>query len=172
MKRLILLFLCISCCLTCFGYENGTVIKAGHISEITGALSTDYAIKVTLDKDDRVNEKFVDLQIKSSNEQQFLTFGEENSDSFVISLPKKDYWYNLTYLISQSNGISDGENYKKYEEFGSRVYLFKTQNDVELTFRVVAGQTKTNEETGEEILVLGEAISDEVVLKLKKAENK
>lgn len=172
MKRFFLIFLCLSCCFMLFGCENGTLVRAGHISEITGALSTDYAIKVTLDDDDRVNEKYVDLQIKSSQEQQFLTFSEENATSYVIFLPKKDYWYNLTYLISQTNGVPDGENYKKYQDFGNRVYMFKTQNDVELTFRVVAGQTKTNEETQEEILVLGEAISDEVTVKLKKAENK
>ena len=172
MRRMIVLFLCISFCFILIGCENTTTVKSGHISEITGALSADYAIKVTLDNDDRVKEKYVDLQIKSSNENQFLTFGEENANTLIISLPKKDYWYNLTYLITQSNGISNDENYKKYEDFGNRVYMFKTQNDVELTFRVVAGQTKTNNETGEEILVLAESISDEVVLKLKKAEKK
>ena len=102
--------------------------------------------------------------------KQILTFGEENSESYVIFVPKKDYWYNLTYLISQANGISDGENYKKYEDFGSRVFMFKAQNDLDLTFRVVAGQTKTNKETKEEILVLGEAISEEVTVKMKKSE--
>lgn len=172
MKRFFVMFLCLSCCFVLFACENTTLVRAGHISEITGALSTDYAIKVTLDDDERVNEKYVDLQIKSSEAQQFLTFGEENASSYVIFLPKKDYWYNLTYLITQTNGISDGENYKKYEDFGNRVYMFKAQNDVELTFRVVAGQTKTNEETKEEILVLGEAISEEVSVKLKKAESK
>lgn len=172
MKRFFVMLLCLSCCFVLFACENATLVRAGHISEITGALSTDYAIKVTLDKDDRVDEKYVDLQIKSSEDEQILTFGEENSESYVIFVPKKDYWYNLTYLISQANGISDGESYKKYEDFGSRVFMFKAQNDVDLTFRVVAGQTKTNKETKEEILVLGEAISEEVTVKMKKSEKK
>lgn len=172
MKKILIMFCCLSIIFLGTACQSETEVRAGHIAEITGALSTDYAIKVTLDKDDRVDEKYVDLQIKSSEDEQILTFGEENSESYVIFVPKKDYWYNLTYLISQANGISDGESYKKYEDFGSRVFMFKAQNDVDLTFRVVAGQTKTNKETKEEILVLGEAISEEVTVKMKKSEKK
>ncbi len=171
MKKIVLLFVCVCLCLTMFGCDDKTEVLAGHISEITGALSTDYAIKVSLDDDDRVNKNYVDVQIKSSEAEQMLTFGEENGDAFVIFLPKSDYWYNLTYLISQTNGSSGQENYKKYEDFGAaRVFMFESNNDVALTFRVVVGQTKTNEETGEEILVLSEPISDEVKIDVKKAE--
>ncbi len=172
MKRFFLISLCLCFCLILIGCESETAVKAGHISEITGALSTDYAIKVTLDDDKRVDEKYVDLQIKSTEEEQLLSFGEENGDAFVLFIPKKDYWYNLTYLISQTNGSSGQENYKKYEDFGNRVYIFTSQNDVDLTFRVVVGETKINEESKEEILVLSEPISDEVVVKVKKHEEK
>ena len=50
------------------------------------------------------------------------------------------------------------------------MYIFTSENDVELTFRVVAGQIKTNEQTKEQILVLSEDISDETVIKVKKFE--
>lgn len=172
MKKFFLMFLCVCLSFTLIGCESETAVRAGHISEITGALSTEYAIKVTLDDDDRVNEKFVDIQVRASEPEQILTFNEENHDPFAIFLPKNDYWYNLTYLISQSNGTQEKEKYKSYEDFGTRVFMFSSQNDVKLTFRVVVGQTKTNDETQEEILVLSEPISEEVEVRVKKAEKK
>lgn len=167
MKKFVLIILCVCFCFMAVGCESETNVNAAHISEITGALSTSYGIKVTLDDDDRVNDKFVDLQIKSNNEEQLLKFGEEMGDTFTICLPKSDYWYNLTYLISKSNGASGEAGYQKYENFGSKVYNFTAPNDVVLTFRVVAGQTKINELTKEEILVLSEEISKEVSVKVK-----
>ncbi len=172
MKRFIVGAICICLGFALLGCDTETAVKAGHISEITGALSTDYAIKVVLDDDKRVNEKFVDLQIKSSKAEQLLSFGEENCDAYAIFLPKEDYWYNLTYLITQTNGLADAENYQSYDDFGTKVFNFKANNDVDLTFRVVVGQTKTNEETQEEILVLSEPISDEVSVKVKKQKDK
>ena len=165
MKKILSIILCV--CFLLVGCETGTAVRAGHISEITGALSTNYAIKVVLDNDDRVSEKYVDLQLKSSKANQTLTFGEEMEDPFTICLPKEDYWYNLTYLISQTNGATGKESYQGYEEFGNRIFMFTSQNDVKLTFRVVVGDKKTNSETGEEILVLSESISEEVVVDVK-----
>lgn len=170
MRKIISVILCVCFCFLLCGCENETQIKSAHISEITGALSTDYAIKVTLDNDARVNDKYVDLQIKSSKEEQLVTFGEEMEEQFVICFPKSDYWYNLTYLISKTNGVQGEAGYKSYEDFGSRVFLFSADNDVDLTFRVVAGETKRNEETQEEILVLSEDISKEVKVSVKKHE--
>ena len=167
MKKIVLIILCVCFCFMA-GCENETQLRTAHISEITGALSTDYGIKVTLDNDERMQDKFVDLQIKSSKEEQILHFGQEMEDSFVICLPRSDYWYNLTYLIDKTNGAQSESGYLSYEDFGSRVFLFYADNDVELTFRVVAGQTKTNQDTGEKILVLSEDISQEVKVDVKK----
>lgn len=167
MKKFVLVFLCLCFCFLTVGCESETRILSGHISEITGARSTEYAIKVTLDDDDRVNEKYVDLQIKSDKENQFLKFGQELGDNHVVCLEKKDYWYNVTYLISNSNGTHVEAGYTPYKDFGDRVYMFTSQNDVGLTFRVVAGQTKLNEQTKEEILVLSEEISEEVKVDVK-----
>jgi len=99
-----------------------------------------------------------------------LIFGEENADVMQLEIPKADYWYNLTYLIDNTNGVSAEGGYFAYEDFGNRMYIFTSENDVELTFRIVAGQIKTNNETGEQILVLSEEISDELEIKVKKFE--
>ncbi len=171
MKKIFVLVLCVCLCFL-VGCETETKILSAHISDITGALSTNYAIKVTLDNEERLKEKYVDVQIKSNLDNQVLKFGQELGDNHIIIIPKKDYWYNLTYLISNSNGISKDEGYIKYEEYGDRVFRFSSQNDVKLSFRVVAGQTKQNEQTKEEILVLSEEISEEVDIDVKKFEDK
>lgn len=174
MKRFRNIFLIILCVCFCFmvGCEAETKLRTAHISEITGALSTDYGIKVVLDKDDRVAGKFVDLQIKSSKTEQVLTFGEERGMQYSICLPKSEYWYNLTYLISKTNGVSDESGYQNYEDYGNKVFLFSADNDVNLTFRVVTGDVKKNTDSGEEILVLSEDISTEVTVAVKKHKNK
>lgn len=166
-RNLVLIILCVCFSFLSTGCENGTQMRIAHISEITSALSTDHAVRVVLDNDKRMEDKYVDVQIKSNKKDQILTFGEEMEESFRICLAKKDYWYNLNYLISKTNGASHEAGYKKYEDFGNKVYLFSAQNDVDITFRVVVGQIKTNQETKEEILVLSEEISDKVVVKVK-----
>ena len=171
MKKFLLIFLCVCFSFLCVGCETETQLRVATISDITSSRSTYYSIKVVLEEDDRVAERYVDLQIKSSKDGQILRFGEENGDAYTITLDEKDYWYNLTYLVSKTNGVGIEGNYEKYENFGNKIYNFTSQNDVTLTFRVVPGQEKTSEQTGEKILVLSEDISKEVKLKVKKVIN-
>lgn len=169
-KQMLLVFLSLCFCVLLVGCGDAPELEVAHISDITGALSTDYAIKVVLDDDDRVSEKYVGLQIKANKDETVLQFGEELGDDYTLCLPQKDYWYNLTYLISKTNGVGKEAGYLPYEEYGSRVFRFSAKEEVELTFRMVAGKPKENPENGEQILVLSEPISKEVKMKLKKAE--
>ncbi len=171
MKKFLFSVLCVCLCLLAVGCESQTKVKCAHIADITGALSTQYAIKVTLDDDDRVQDKYVGLQLKADKENLQLKFGEELGDDYTLVLKKVDYWYNLTYLISQTNGAGEEAGYLEYPEYGDRVFRFCADENCELTFRMVAGKPKKNQETGEEILVLSEPISDEVTVKMKKCEN-
>lgn len=171
MKKLFLIIICVCFCFMS-GCETETELRCAYISEMTGALSTDYAIKVVLDEDDRTQDKYVDLQIMSDKEEQILSFGQEGKESFSICLPKSNYWYNLTYLVSKTNGANAEGGYEKYEDFGNRIYLFSAQNDVELNFRIVVGDKKTNQDSGEEILVLSEPVSEEVKVSVKKHQEK
>lgn len=172
MKRALLIVLCVCFCFLAVGCENQTKVRCAYINDITGALNTRYSIKVILDEDDRVSDKYVDLQIKSNKEEQQLKFGIENGDAYTLTIPKKDYWYNLTYLISETNGTGVEAGYTLYEDFGNRVYNFSSNNDVDLTFRVVAGQVKKNTDTQENMLVLSEDISEEVTINVKKFNEK
>lgn len=168
MKKFFCGFLCVCLCFLMVGCESQTKLTCAHIADITGALSTQYAIKVTLDEDDRVQDKHVGLQIKANKENLKIKFGEELGDDYTLFLKKADYWYNLTYLISQTNGAGTEAGYLEYPEYGDRVFRFSADEDCKLTFRMVAGSPKKNEQTGEEILVLSEPISKEVEIKVKK----
>ncbi|MBE7075642.1 MAG: hypothetical protein E7375_01050 [Clostridiales bacterium] len=172
MKKFILIVWCVCFSFLLVGCSGETKIMSAHLSDSTGALSTKYAVKLVLDKDDRVNDKYVDVQVRSSKDEQILNFGVEAGDQYSIYLPKKDFWYNLTYLISKTNGTSVEAGYQKYEDYGNKIFNFCADNDVDLTFRVVAGQVKVNEKTQEEILVLSEGISKELKIEVKKCEEK
>ena len=76
MKKLMLIFLCVCFSLLAVGCESETQLRVATISQISSPLSTQYSIKVVLEQDDRVAERFVDLQIKSDKENQTLRFGE------------------------------------------------------------------------------------------------
>ena len=167
MKKFFVGILCVFFSVLLLACENETQLRVAHIGDNTAALSTDYSIKVTLDNDDRVKDKYVDLQLKTNNDGQILVFGDELSEKANLVFTKKDYWYNLTYLINQSHQDATEDGYKKYEEYGDKVFNFYTNQDCEVTFRIVAGKLKTNEDTHEQILLLTEDISDEINMKLK-----
>ena len=163
MKKCFVGFLCAIFCFV-LGCTSETELKIAHISEMTVGNGTNYSIKVVLDEDDRMEERYVDLQVKADKENQFIEIGQENSEHKTICFEKKDYWYNLTYLLSDE----DEEEYQTYKDYGAKIFNFTSKNDVKLTFRVVAGKVKQNETTGEKILVLGESISDDVTIDVKK----
>lgn len=170
MKKKIVMVLCVLfCCLLLVGCEKETMLRVAHISDNTAAKSANHSIKVVLEDDERVKEKFVDLQIKSGKPGQKLLIGEDRHDKTNVVLEKADFWYNLTYLLDKANGIDVKVEYSPYKEYGDKVFNFNVPNDVKLTFRVVAGNTKKDQESGDEILVLSEDISDEVIINAKKS---
>ena len=157
------------CCVCLVGCENETKLRVAHISDNTAARDTNYSIKVVLDDDDRVKEKYVDLQLKSSEEGQRILFCEDRKDQTYLFLERNDYWYNLTYLLNQANGVNANGQYLAYKDYGGKAYNFSVPNDVKLTFRVVAGNIQEDEKSGEKILVLSEDISQEVEINAKKS---
>lgn len=163
MKKIILIFLCVCFSFCLVGCESDSELRVAHITNATMAESTNYSIKVVLDQDERVEQKYVDLQIMVDRPEQVVLFAEENKDPSTLVFEKENYWYNLCYLTK-----GDGENdYQKYADFGTRVFNFSVQNDVKMKFRVVAGDIKQNSQTGEKILVLSEDISKIFTLNAK-----
>lgn len=163
--------LCLAMCLIvvgcCLGCESDG-LKCAYLTECTQSLSTDYAIKMILDKDKRVEDKYVELQIKSSTEGQKVTFGAENENKYVLNIEEKNNWYNLTTLISDANGLSNTEQYEKYVDKNNMLYTFYCSNDTTLTFRVVVGNVVENSDATGQILTSTEAISKELKVDVKK----
>lgn len=171
MKRLFSIVLILFICVTA-GCDNAQKLRVAHLSDATSGLSTNYAVKMILDKDERMKEKYVDLQIKSSTEGQKLTIQEEREDEFDIFLENKDKWYNLTVLIAKANGLAGHETYQKYVDKGNKTYIITSLNDTKITLRVVAGNVVENDAGTGQILTSIDDVSDELELEIKKSDLK
>lgn len=168
MKKILLCFLTFIL-LFSVGCDNQGLICA-HLSDATQGLSTNYAVRMVLDDETRVEEKYVELQIKSTIEGLKLNFGEEGEEKQEIVIDKADEWYNITVLQASANGMSGKETYEKYSEKGNMTYLFTTSDEAKLTFRVVIGEAIQNDDKTGYILTATECISNELKISVKKAE--
>lgn len=166
MKKLGLILLAIL--FVCVGCETQG-LRCAHLTNATQGLSTNYAIRMVLDEDERVKEKEVDLQIKSSNENQKILFGEEGMDKVELNFVKADEWYNLSYLMAQANGL-ENEKYETYQDKGNKAYLFTSLTDTKLTFRVVVGEAVLSDSGNGQVLTSSEPVSDELEIEVKKNE--
>lgn len=166
MKKLGLILLAIL--FVCVGCETQG-LRCAHLTNATQGLSTNYAIRMVLDEDERVKEKEVDLQIKSSNENQKILFGEEGMDKVELNFVKADEWYNLSYLMAQANGL-ENEEYETYQNKGNKTYLFTSLVDTKLTFRVVVGEAVLSDSGNGQVLTSSEPVSDELEIEVKKNE--
>ena len=166
MKKLGLILLAIL--FVCVGCETQG-LRCAHLTNATQGLSTNYAIRMVLDEDERVKEKEVDLQIKSSNENQKILFGEEGMDKVELNFVKADEWYNLSYLMAQANGLGN-EEYETYQDKGNKAYLFTSLTDTKLTFRVVVGEAVLSDSGNGQVLTSSEPVSDELEIEVKKNE--
>lgn len=166
MKKLGLILLAIL--FVCVGCETQG-LRCAHLTNATQGLSTNYAIRMVLDEDERVKEKEVDLQIKSSNENQKILFGEEGMDKVELNFVKADEWYNLSYLMAQANGL-ENEEYETYQDKGNKTYLFTSLVDTKLTFRVVVGEAVLSDSGIGQVLTSSEPVSDELEIEVKKNE--
>ena len=166
MKKLGLILLAIL--FVCVGCETQG-LRCAHLTNATQGLSTNYAIRMVLDEDERVKEKEVDLQIKSSNENQKILFGEEGMDKVELNFVKADEWYNLSYLMAQANGLGN-EEYETYQNKGNKTYLFTSLVDTKLTFRVVVGEAVLSDSGNGQVLTSSEPVSDELEIEVKKNE--
>ena len=146
-------------------------VMCAHLCDKTQGLSTNYAFNMVLDKDSRVEGKYVDLQIKCSDAGQIISFGKELEEKTSLYFEKADEWYNLTVLIANANGLSGYETYEKYEEKGNQIYLLNSSSDTKLSFRVVVGNVTENDAGTGQILTSTEIVSNIFELNVKKSEN-
>ena len=165
LKNIVALFL-LSFMFLFVGCEDSTMIKSAFISEATSAGSDEYVVRINFQTDSRLESESVDVLIKSDKPVN-LTFWEENQEELTLTFDKSDYWESLTHLVKLSKGEAGAEAFEKFAEVTNKSYIFKSEEPVNLTFRVIAGQVQDNGDGTGQILIGTDNISEEFVLKIK-----
>lgn len=164
-KNIVALFL-LSFMFLFVGCEDSTMIKSAFISEATSAGSDEYVLRINFQTDSRLESESVDVLIKSDKPVN-LTFWEENQEELTLTFDRSDYWESLTHLVTLSKGEAGRETFEKFAEVTNKSYIFKSEEPVNLTFRVIAGQVQDNSDDTGQILIGTDNISEEFVLKIK-----
>ena len=74
MKKVLLIALCVCFSFLCVACETQTQVRSAYVTDATTPLSTKHSVRVILEKDERVDEQYVDVQIKSSNENKIIYY--------------------------------------------------------------------------------------------------
>lgn len=161
------LFIIIGLSLFIFGCESTNDIRTAYFSNITSAVSSNNTIRVTLQSDKRVDEKFFDIQVRS-NEEVSLQVYEENGTPINIFFDDTK-WKSLTSLMLEGQGKAGTETFKKYSDVQSQTYIFVSSQEAELTFRLVVGEVEENASGKGYILSNSKDVSKEFKIRLKKS---
>ena len=149
-----------------FACENSTQLRCATISEITSSGSDNYAVRINYLKDNRLKEKYTDVQIKCDKVCQ-LIFWEENQEKITLNIDDFDEWFSLTSLIFQANDREGEETFEKFTDATGKTYLFNYDGTLQITLRVVAGDIEDNSAGTGKILVGSEPISPQLTIKIK-----
>ena len=148
-----------------FGCENATEIEAGFISSLSSPSSEVQAVKITFSDDSRLEGKGVDCQLRFLKAGQ-ITLWLDGQEKVDYEIQQYDYWYSLTEILAQAKG--EKLEFESFDNAISKTILFQSQQEQEVSIRVVAGQREMNFENDGEILVGTEPISNQFRLKLGK----
>ena len=149
-----------------YGCENANNIRTATFSNITAYGSDKNTIKVSFERDDRVNDKYFDIQIRVSEEIK-LNIAEEMKESLEIDI-SGTRWNSLTTLMVNASGAPDTEEFAIYKEVQSKTYIITAPKEVYITFRVVVGEAEENSKKTGYILSNSKEISEEYKVKLTK----
>lgn len=149
-----------------FGCEYANNIRTASFSNITAYGSDKNTVKVSFEKDERVNDKYFDIQVRSS-EEVALNITEELGESLDVQITDTK-WNSLTTLLVNAKGKADTEVFEVYKKVQSKTYIITSEKEVTLTFRVVIGEAEKNSKGTGYILTNSKEVSDEFKLKLNK----
>lgn len=165
-RNIFLIVLLLMVSLTVFACEDSTQLRCATITEITAAGSENYGVRISFLQDKRLQDKYVDVQVKF-NKTGEITFWEENQEKMEFIIEDFDEWYSIEYLKAKATSTEGSEKFEKFEKALARTYLFNYDGKIEFTFRVVAGDIEDNSTETGEILVGSEPISKQFTLKIK-----
>ena len=162
MKKLFsLAFIFISFCTLFAGCEGGNLLRTASFSNITMAGSQDYTIKISFAEDERVDNRYYDIQIKADGAKK-IKIGKEFEKKKEAQLSES--WQSLTTLLLDE---ANTETFVKGSEAVTVIYIFNTEEESKITFRVVVGGIEDNASGTGKIITSPEDCSDEFVVKTK-----
>ena len=144
------------------GCENSTEIRTAYITEITGAGSKNYGVKIGYSEDKRLEGKGTDVQVKFEKVGK-ITIWKDGDKKIDYNIEDYDEWYSMTSIFSKD----ETTKFEKYEDALNKTYLFNYDGQMKVTFRVIVGQIEENSDKSGEILVGSQTISDNFTLKIK-----
>lgn len=162
MKKILSLFsiFLMSLCVLA-GCESSNTLKTVAFSNVTGAGSEDYTVRVMFLEDKRVDNKYYDIQIKADKDVK-IKIGKEMEDKKEIQLT--DEWNSLTTLMLDE---SNTETFTKGSDAVTLVYIFTTEGKAKVTFRGVVGGIEENATKTGYIITSPEECSDEFSVETK-----
>jgi len=160
MKKIFCLIFIFLFCFTITACENGNELKTVSFSDVTSAGSENYAFRIDFAKDDRVDDKYYDIQIKADGNKK-IQIGKEYEDKKEVSLSSD--WKSLTTLMLE---IPNTETFTIGREAVSIVYIFTTSERVVITLRAVVGGIEDNAFGTGKIITSPEVCSNEFVMKI------
>ena len=166
MKK-IFVFLLIAFVLPLVACENSTDITAAYIYENTTADRSVSGVKISYAEDERLKGKYTDVQVRFAKKGEIVIW-EENQEKITYEIPDYDEWYSLTSIFCQAEGKEGEEKFEYYDKVKSKSYLFTSETDQQITFRVVVGKITSNFNGDGQILVGSEPISRHFTLKINK----
>lgn len=148
----------------CGGPSN---IMAASFSDISISSSGSFGVGIKFAEDKRIEDKYVDIQVKANKEMDDMRMWEDGSGTkYKISFKEKGEWQSITVMYAEAQDKAGTEQFVKYSEVLARRIMFSSPEKVDLTFRVVVGDVIDNEKKTGQVLVSSEPISKEFTLKL------
>lgn len=163
---LFITFACLASVIMFTACENATEIRAANITEITAAASDNYGIRISFLDDKRIENKGVDVYVKSDKKLDNVVIWEEGQEKQSIAFAEKDRWYSLKSLLCMAENRPNTEKYTKFGEALTETYIFNSSEKIKLTFRVVVGDIEPNIQGSGEVLTGSMDISNEYELKI------
>lgn len=161
MRKILSLILISFCCLVFVGCESGNTLRTASFTNITMAGSDDYTFRITFSEDERVDERYYDIQIKADGEKK-ISIGKEFEDKKEIQL--STMWNSLTSLLVEEPNT---ETFTKGKDAVSLVYIFNAVEKTKVTLRVVVGGIEQNAEGTGQIITSPEDASNEFTIETK-----
>lgn len=166
-----MLGLCLMAGVLMVGCENSTEIQGATITDISVSGADNYGIRVSFLTDKRLENKYVDVQVKTDKAVTGMEIWEDGGTKYTINLTEVDQWQSITTIFVEAQSKPGTEQFQKFSEAISKRYLFSSKSQVNLLFRVVVGDVADNDTGKGKVLANSEPISDIFKLKVEGKNN-